>query len=335
MKKMITISMTIDELTACNGKITLDLSQLLSQPQTQQKTPETTVSFCHFMEQTISTMDGNRKPRTIETYRTTLNSLRRFLDGNDIGIGDISASTLDAYEQWLQSKGIKQNSTSFYMRKLRAVYRRAVREELTPDRHPFENVYTGMARTVKRAVDITVIRQLAAMNITDRKSAFARDMFMFSFFTQGMAFIDMAYLKATNIKNGILTYQRQKTGQTINIKWIQPMQQIVDRYAKAATSYLLPIIGKGRGTERSKFRACQCAVNNNLKELSAQLGLQQHITMYVARHSWASIARSINIPIDIISQGMGHHNESTTHIYLKEIDTGRMAEANQRVINLL
>lgn len=338
--KQITISLTIDELKALNGKIVIDLSDMLvtkpytSDTQSLPKADSPDITICHFMEQVISTLPMTHKPRCTETYRTTLNSLRRFLQGKDVLLRDLNGTTIVSYERWLHQQGIKPNTSSFYMRILRAVYKRAVEQGLTIDRFPFTHVYTGIAHTVKRAINIETIRRLSALTLNNSCS-FARDMFMFSFFTQGMAFVDMAYLKNSNIKNGTLTYQRQKTGQSISIKWTQPMQQIVDRYAKSTTNYLLPIIGKGRGTDRNKLRGCQFMVNNKLKELSIQLGLQPHITMYVARHSWASIARSINIPIEIISQGMGHNNEKTTQIYLKEIDAGRMAEANQRVINLL
>ncbi len=150
-----------------------------------------------------------------------------------------------------------------------------------------------------------------------------------------MAFVDMAYLKKSDRSDGMLTYSRQKTNQPICVCWTRRMQQIVDRHPSASPTYLLPIIGDGRGTPRSKLRRCQYEVNEQLQQLSEMIGLQQKLTLYVARHSWASIAHSLRVPIDVISQGMGHSSAKTTHIYLKDIDNGRLAEANRQVQQLL
>ena len=112
------------------------------------------------------------------------------------------------------------------------------------------------------------------------------------------------------------------------------MQAIVDRHP-SSNIYLLPIIRRCNGKERNQYRHAQRWVNEELHELAKRLELVQPLTMYVARHSWASIARSIDIPVDIISQGMGHNSLRTTQVYLKEIDNGRIDEANSRVLDLL
>ena len=119
---------------------------------------------------------------------------------------------------------------------------------------------------------------------------YARDMFMFSFYSRGMSFVDMAFLKKTDIQYGFLTYRRKKTGQLLSIKWEQCMQDIIQRYPCDDSIYLLPIVNSTKDNERTQYRSRQRAINNNLKKIAKNLGLDCNLTMYVARHSWASAA---------------------------------------------
>ena len=144
------------------------------------------------------------------------------------------------------------------MRNLRAVYNRAVEKGLTPQNNPFRHVYTGVDKTVKRAIPIKAIKALKELDLSMKPSLdFARDMFMFSFYTRGMSFVDMAYLKKTDLQNGILTYRRRKTGQELSIKWEKCMAEIIAKYPENQTDFLLPIIKKkGNGRNSESHQAC-------------------------------------------------------------------------------
>lgn len=164
---------------------------------------------------------------------------------------------------------------------------------------------------------------------------YARDIFMLSFFMRGMSFIDMAYLKKTDLKNGYINYRRRKTGQLLTIAWTREMQSIIDKYPENPTPYLFPIIRTEGINERYAYRNASYNVNHSLKRISAKLGLQIPLTMYVARHSWASVAKSKGIPLSVISEGMGHNSESTTRIYLASLDTSVIDRANALIIKSL
>jgi integrase len=239
------------------------------------------------------------------------------------------------YEAYLKARGVSMNTISFYMRNLRAVYNRAVEKELTPQIYPFRHVYTGVEKTVKRAVPIKTIKALKEQDLSLKPILdYARDMFLFSFYTRGMSFIDMSYLKKKDLKNGFLTYRRKKTGQLLTIKWEKCMEEIIDKYPKNETIYLLPIITKP-GKERKQYNNALHLVNYHLKELSTILKLQRPLTMYVARHSWASAAKFKNIPLSVISEGMGHDSEATTRIYLASLETSVVDKANKMILGLL
>ena len=292
-------------------------------------------SLFTFMQGVIAQLKQLGKDRTSETYTATLNSFRSFREGQDLPLDGISSDLMRLYEVHLKARGVSMNTISFYMRNLRAVYNRAVEKGLTPQNNPFRHVYTGIDKTMKRAIPIKSIKALKELDLSMKPTlVFARDMFMFSFYTRGMSFVDMAYLRKSDLKNGILAYRRRKTGQQLTIKWEKCMEEIVAKYPENRTGYLLPII-KEAGNERKQYDNALHLVNYHLKELSAVLKLQRPLTMYVARHSWASAAKAKNIPLSVISEGMGHVTESTTQIYLASLETSVVDKANKMILGLL
>lgn len=292
-------------------------------------------SFFRFMESVIGQLKRLDKERTSETYTAAFNSLTRFREGEDLWLEEVTSDLMMEYEVWLKSTGISMNTVSFYNRILCAVYNRAVEKGLTEQRHPFKHVYTKIDKTVKRAISLKDIRRIKELDLTSKPSLdFARDLFMFSFYTRGMSFVDMAYLRKSDLRNGILSYCRRKTGQRLFIKWEKPMREIADKYAASGTPYLLPVI-KTPGNERKQYRNALRLANNRLKKISELAGLQVNLTMYVSRHSWASIARSQNIPLSVISEGMGHDSETTTQIYLASLSNSTIDKANELILKKL
>ena len=291
-------------------------------------------SLFSFMHGIIGQLKQLGKIRTSETYTAALASFMKFREGQDIFLCEIDSNTMMLYEAWLKSKGICPNTTSFYMRILRAVYNRAVEKDLTEQKHPFKHVYTGIGKTVKRAIPLKTIKHIKELDLILKPHLeYARDMFLFSFYTRGMSFIDMAYLKRSDLKNGTITYRRRKTGQQLTIKWEKCMEDIIAKYGtNTATHYLLPIITNPCSDERTQYRNAICRINVALKEVARLAGLHIPLTMHVARHCWASVAKSKNIPLSVISEGMGHDSEETTRIYLASLDTSVVDKANSLIL---
>ena len=292
-------------------------------------------SLLNFMHGVIAQLKQLGKIRTSETYTATLKSFMAFRDEQDVPLDGITSDMMLMYEAYLKARGVRMNTISFYMRILRAVYNRAVEKGLTTQNNPFRHVYTGVDKTVKRAIPIKAIKVLKELDLSMNPTLdFARDMFLFSFYTRGMSFIDMAYLKKTDLQNAILTYRRRKTGQELSIKWEKCMDEIIAKYPENKTDFLLPII-KEEGNERRQYDNALHLVNYRLKELSTMLKLQRPLTMYVARHSWASAAKAKNVPLSVISEGMGHDSEATTQIYLASLETSVVDKANKMILRLL
>lgn len=294
-------------------------------------------SFFSFMESVAARLDRLEKQRTAETYMSALKSFRRFVGRPKLSFSELDTDLTAAYEAYLiRRRGLAPNTSSFYMRILRAVYNRAVNKGLTAQNNPFRGVYTGVARTAKRAIPQQALRRIRDMQLPEGGPlAFARDMFLFSFYTRGMSFVDMAYLRKTDLKNGTLAYRRRKTGQLLQIRWEPCMQEILERHeATAESEFLLPIITDPSEGRRQYVQASH-RINRNLKAIGTAAGLAAPLSMYVARHTWASIARSRHIPLSVISDGMGHDSEATTQIYLASIDNCEIDKANRLIIKSL
>ena len=294
----------------------------------------TDASLQNFMQQCIAKLIRMGRTGTANGYKSTLNSFMRFRKGQDIMLNAIDSDVMQLYEAHLRLTNVARNSSSFYMRNLRTVYNMAIEQQLTPQRTPFAHVYTGIDKTVKRALSISQIRQLKNADLTDNPTqALARDMFMFSFYTRGMALADMANLTTANLRNGYLVYRRQKPRQELYVKWEPCMQEIVDRYPRQSP-FLLPLI-KSEEDKRDQYKLTQQRVNHNLKKLSERLGLPHPLTMSMARHSWASIANSKDIALSVIGEGLGYNSENATRIYLAQIDTSQVDRANKKILNEL
>lgn len=242
---------------------------------------------------------------------------------------------IERYEAWLVSRRLMQNSIRFYLRTLNTLLLKAVEQGLLKNRELFSHVRLSYVTTVKRAITESELKAIERITLAEGSPlAFARDIFMFSFYMRGMSFVDIAYLRKTDLRNGLLVYCRKKTNQHLMVAWEKEQQQIVDRYAHLTkdSPYLLPIILQEDGTEYLQYQRVLDNVNNNLKKLGELIGLKMPLTTYVARHTWASVARDMNISVAIISEGMGHRSYKTTQVYLSSIDSSRINEANKKII---
>ena len=293
-------------------------------------------SFNDYICQQIARLKRLGKIRTSETYMAALRSFSGFMNDKAVLFDQLNADLIAEYEAYLKGRGNSPNTVSFYMRILKAVYNRAVEDGLTEQQYPFKSVYTGVEKTMKRALSLNDIRRIKGVDLSLKPSLdYACDMFLFCFYTRGMSFIDMAYLRKKDLQNGTLSYRRRKTGQQLFIKWEKCMQDILDKYPINETEYLLPIITKQDEDYRKQYANKLHHVNYLLKKIGKLLDLPIPLTMYVGRHSWASIAKSRNVPVSVISEGMGHDSENTTQIYLASLDTTVVDKANKKILDLL
>lgn len=275
--------------------------------------------------------------RTARAYLSTWNCLVRFNQGNDLLLTDLNSELIKHFESYLKRNGKQPNTISFYMRNIRSLYNKARKSNPGLKMHEccFDEVYTGVDKTAKRAVKKTVIDKLALLDLSSHPGLLlSQQLFLFSFYTRGMSFVDMAFLKKSDVKDGIIRYRRQKTGRALEVKVTPEIARIINQYKPMMkkSPYLLPIILDSDLSNRLQYESALKTHNNRLKKLSELIHLQTPVTSYVARHSWATIAKERNIPIAVISEGLGHNSQQTTMIYLASFDSAVLHKANAKVI---
>ena len=288
-----------------------------------------------FFTKQIQKLKNDNRRGTARNYNKTLKSLKAFMKNTDSTFNIVTEQFVESYNTFLIQRGVVRNTISFYMRIFRSVYKKAVTQKIVEQTFPFKNVYTGVDKTRKRAVTETVISQLLSIDLKKSKALqFARDLFIFSFYTRGMAFVDIVFLKKSNIQNGYITYVRHKTGQELTIKIETKLQNIINRYEKKDSPYVFPILNTEDGNKAySQYEIALNYYNRQLKRLSNFLEPNINLSSYTPRHTWATTARNKNVPLSIISAGMGHSSERTTLIYLTKIENSVIDEVNKTIID--
>jgi len=345
------------EVAVINGKIVKDLQLIIKVAESLEKYGDYSSqdivnlfnkqqhgeSFFEFINRKIERLKNDERFGTAHACKYAAVSFRKFLAGKDISINKINNDLVQNYEQFLKAKGKSENAISGYIRSLRAAYNQAMEEnnmKALAKFNPFSGVFTGNAKTEKRAIseeDISLLTTQSFNPSIPQSLSFSRDLFLFSFYTQGMSFSDMANLKRENIKGNIIKYNRKKTGQIIIVELENCMKEIIGRYSDESSDLIFPILREYQDCDKSvKWKkTCEALAiyNKNLKKLARLAGIGGKLTSHVARHSWASIASQVGIPIATISRGMGHESEKTTRIYISQLDSSDVGRANRKILS--
>lgn len=294
------------------------------------------VTVLAFMREQIALLTKNNRLGTARNYTRAYNSFAAFLGGADLPFAAFTESLVEEYNAYLMGRGVVRNSVSFYMRILRSVFNKAVRQRFAEQTFPFGSVYTGVDRTRKRAIDERLIGRLRGLDLHDSATlSLARDLFIFSYYTRGMAFVDMAYLRKKDLKDGAIHYVRRKTGQRMTVHLEACMREIIVRYEPRTREipYVFPVLTAEEPVKLySQYQVALNYYNRLLKKLSVLLGLEGGLSSYTSRHSWATAARNHKVPLQVISAGMGHTSERTTQIYLSALETSVIDCANRKIL---
>ncbi len=293
------------------------------------------VGVTAFMREQIAQLTADNRLGTARNYTRTLRSFSGFL-GGELPFAAFTERLVEEYNAYLLRRGVVRNTVSFYMRILRSVYNKAVRRRLAEPASPFGGVYTGVDRTRKRAIDERLIARLKSLDLpVSGALPLARDLFVFSYCMRGMAFVDMAFLRKKDMRDGAIHYVRRKTGQRMTVHLEPCMREIIGRYAPRTrdTPYLFPVLtAEDPARAYAQYQVALNYYNRLLKKLASLLGLDSGLSSYTSRHSWATAARNHNVPLPVISAGMGHTSERTTQIYLSALETSVIDSANRKIL---
>lgn len=297
-------------------------------------------SISDYVRSLIFALQRNGRFSAAESYRTVLHHLCAFQRCSPVDFSGLSSPYIREFERFLYADGCQRNTVSLYLRLFRSICRQAADAGyLSYNDGLFSHVFTGHDPCSKRAVSAGSIRRLAALDLSGKDGlCFARDLFLLSFYLRGIPFIDLAHLKRSDVRDGLLRYRRSKTGQPLTIRLEAWAVEIIDRYKDRipGSPYLLPIIKRpGEDDEYKQYQSALRLYNKRLNQLSRMLGLEKNLTSYVARHSWATLAYHEGIPVSEISAALSHTSEQVTYAYLDSFTTDALACMNLQVVALV
>lgn len=310
--------------------------------------PETNDNFFDFTEEIIKEMEQSDRLGNARAYKEAKESLVKFINENHPGktivkFKELTPELLEKYEVYMRSRGNENGGMAFKMRQIRAIFNKAInRKIISQDIYPFKyyKVSKLKAKPNKRALTVEDFKKLKDVNLSQFPHLMeAYNYFMFSFYTRGMNFVDMMYLKKSDIVNDRLYYTRAKTKGRFNIEIVDKAQEIIDFYKDKTknTSYVFPILLSDDMTPKQiEYRKHKVLsrYNRKLGEIAKIAGVESHVTSYVARHSFATILKKKGTSTDLISELMGHSNVQITMTYLKEFDDEELDKANRRLLGL-
>ena len=294
------------------------------------------ISFNDYIKEIIESMYNANRIGNAKTYQTALNRVNDFTKNRELMFTDIDYKFLKQFEAFHLSKGNSINGFNTYLRSIKATYNKAIKEKIvSAEYYPFKDYKMKQKKTIKRAISKEEMQKIVDLSLFEGTAMWhARNYFLFSFFTIGMSWVDMALLKSENVHNDRIIYRRSKTKKEYNIKINTQIKDILDFYLKMNTKYIFPIIKRDDNEldKRNDIKNRLKRYNQNLKKIGKMINSSIPLTSYVSRHSWASIANFSGIHIGVISQGLGHEDIKTTQTYLANFDYSEIDNANENIL---
>lgn len=292
-------------------------------------------SFTKGVRQYMTRLRAAARFSSAKSYQDALNSLIRFFGRDEIAYGDITRANLRRYQDDLLRRGRSWNTVSTYMRRVRCVYNQAVdRGEAPYVPNLFREIFTGVENRRKRAVTQEEIRRLITAPVGSPGLRQAQLAVTLMFQYGGMAFVDLSHLRAGNFREGILDYRRQKTGTPMRILVPEaarnPLQEL-SSHTRPDSPYLFPFLSGTQSGEAAyrEYKSSLARFNQRLRALAKAAGITATVSSYTIRHSFASILKELDVPIEMISELLGHKSITTTQIYLKSFSLEKMASVSR------
>tara|TARA_R110002051_G_scaffold199848_1_gene266822 strand:+ start:215927 stop:217186 length:1260 start_codon:yes stop_codon:yes gene_type:complete len=279
---------------------------------------------------------GNSKP-----YKDTYNSFFKFHKNKNIVFREVTPAFLDKYETFLRSNNNSNGGIGIKMRTIRALYNYAIKSGIVDEKYyPFKiyKISKFKAKGVKKALIRDEMKLMEAVDTQKYPHLInTKNYLVFSYYMGGMNFVDMMKLKWDNIQGDRIQYIRSKTKGKFTVKMLEPVKQIIAYYKaqNRPTKYVFPILLKEDLSpvqiDNRKHKTLR-RFNKQLKEIAEIQGLEQNVTSYVIRHSFATNLKFAGISTDVIGKSMGHADVSITQAYLKEFKDDIIDDAMSKLL---
>lgn len=293
-------------------------------------------TFLTYSQKLVDELLAAKKMGNARVYKNVRSTFKTYLKGRDITFEEITYRWLKKYEAYFYAQGNSANGLGFNLRTLRAIYNRAIKEGIVDEKYyPFKQYKIKAEPTAKRAISKADLKKILELDLPKENRCFhARNFFLASYMMFGMSFIDMAFLQKKDIVGDRIRYNRKKTGKPYDIKVSKALEEILETYldGKKQNDFIFPILNARQlANQYQELDQARKNYNDALKELARLCGIEEHLTSYVARHSFATQALLSEVPLKAISQMLGHHDLNTTEIYLKSLPTEVMDDYADRL----
>lgn len=329
----------------------------------------------HYVLKVVDLLEENNQFSAAHTCSSALTSITGFLGSESVPIHEAyTAEILKAYQSWLMERESAPNTISTYMRSLKAVYNRWTPPG-TVDHNPtlFKDVNTRVESPTKRALTPKQMNELEStdFNRLTEEQQHTLAYFLLMFMLRGMPFIDLAHLRKTDMQGRTIVYTRHKTDRPIIVDVPTEAMRLIRKFKDRTDSvYLFPILedkrnadketdstkpndngkgdniksGNGKDSNRKQkesrkqydhYQAALRKFNRSLGALMKELLPGVKVSSYTARHTWATLAYHIGVPVEKISQSMGHSSILVTMAYLKPFDHEMIDKINRQVLSFV
>lgn len=294
-------------------------------------------SFFEFGYSLVEEMKKSQRFGNSRSYYGVLGTLKKYHNNRGLRFDELNYDYLKKFEiYYLSKEGNSLNGLAAYMRTIRAIYNEGIKVGLIDkEAYPFAEYKIRMTPTEKSAITLEHVKSIVRLELkSDHELFHVRNYFLASYLLYGISFIDMAFLKLENIVDGRIKFQRKKTSKIYDIKITNQLNEILEFYTedKQAEDFIFPIIK--RDTLEIQYRDVDWArkrYNKGLKKLALLCGIDQRLTSYVSRHSFATQAMFQNVPLQAISVMLGHSRLTTTQIYLKSLPSNVLDDYNEKL----
>ena len=269
------------------------------------------------------------------SFESMIAAIKEFKNRDHIDFIEITSEWLNDFRDFFISKKRSVNTIAIYQRYIRVIFNDAIKKKLiSRDFYPFYDYQIRQSQTRKRSLDIEDMKKIRDVSLNQTMSR-ARDLFILSFYMNGINFKDMLLARKSDIYKGRLEFNRAKTGRNYSIK-IQPEAwEIINRYQ--GNKLLLNFIEKKKPGSRKipLYKDITDQTNRLLKKVAGEAKLDVPLSTYFARHSWATIASELGISIDTIAYGLGHQQSNTMTIIYVDFNLKKVDEANRMILDAL
>lgn len=270
------------------------------------------------------TLDYNCRDKVVNRYE-------KYLSGKQLNFVDITPAWLKKFEKHLRDQGKKKSTIGIYVRNIRVLFNLAIKEHEVRADYPFYKHKPKTSTGRKIALTAEQVSRIANYQTDDPKEQFYRDMFMFSFLGCGMNMTDIARLRYSNIEGGEIVFVRKKTEaeekdeEKLRIPITRQMRSIIDTHGVRAVghdAFIFPILRPEWDEERrfAGVRQLTKMVNQHLKRIAKAVKIEENVSSYCARHSWATISKYTGASVEYISEQLGHSSAKVTKSYLKSFE---------------